>query len=142
MTNPNNSELSGEARLKARRRKYWTYFAVAMVVSMTAGLVSGLTSKLYQNDTIPLWLPITAIVVVIAGISWATWQYFKRIDEIDLMDNLWAHTIGLYVGIFAYMAWFLLADMEVAPTPSAMVIVAIMLVTTGIAYGLRKLNIR
>ncbi|KLI63916.1 hypothetical protein [Aurantiacibacter marinus] len=142
MMDDNKPKLSGEARLAARRRKFWLYFTLAMLVSVTAGFASGLASKLYQNGTIPLWLPIAAIVAVVAGMIWATWQYFRRIDEIDLMDNLWAHTIGLYAGVLAYLAWFLLADMEIVRTPSAMAIVFFALLSTGIAYGLRKLNFR
>lgn len=142
MTDPNKAEMSGEARLKARRRKYWTYFAIAMLASVMGGLVSGFSTKLYENGIIPVWMPIVAIVAVFSALAWACWDYFKRIDEIDLMDNLWAHTIGFYVGIIAFGVWFLIADLGVVPSPPGIAIAAIMLVATGIAYGLRKLNIR
>ena len=142
MTDKNEQGLSGEARLKARRRKFWMYFAAALLVSMIAGLLSGMSAKLYQDGTIPVWLPVLALFIVIAGLICGTWQYFRSIDEIDLMDNLWAHTIGLYAGVLSYLAWFILADMQIVGDPSAMAIVAIALIATGAAYGLRKLNIR
>ncbi|GAB5347622.1 hypothetical protein [Alteriqipengyuania sp. 357] len=142
MTADENTTGSGEERLKVRRHRFIRYFVIAIALSALAGLLSGALSKFYEAGDVPLWVPVLACLTVVVGLVWATWDYFRRIDELDLMDNLWAHTIGLYGGIIAFGVWFFLADLGVAETPNALAIVAVALIVTFAAYGLRKLGLR
>ena len=139
---PNEPKLSGEQRLKAGRRRFFRYFTIALVLSALAGLLSGTLSSFYEKDIVPVWVPIVVCGLVALGVAWGTYDYFKRVDELDLMDNLWAHTIGLYGGIIAFGVWFFLADLGLAETPSALGIVVISLIVTFAAYGVRKLGLR
>ena len=142
MTNTDEAKLSGEARLKTRRRKFFRYFTIAMIVAAAAGLLSGLATSMYEDGALPIWVPILATIVVVAGFVWFSWDYFKRIDEIDLQDNLWANTIGMYVGVITFAAWWFVADLGLVDTPPAIAIVGIMFAATMVVYGLRKLNFR
>ncbi|WP_340587665.1 hypothetical protein [Erythrobacter alti] len=142
MTDLSETQLSGESRLKARRRKFWRYFMIAMVMSAGAGMLSGIASSMYEDGELPLWVPVSATIVIIAGLSWFTWDYFRRIDEIDLQDNLWANTFGAYAGVITYLGWWFFADLGLVTQPTALGIILVMFVTTMAVYGLRKLNFR
>ncbi len=133
---------SGEERLRKRRHAWWRYLALAFAGSVIAGLVSGYLAGAYTNGTIPLWLPVAACIVVIVLLGWMTRDYFRRIDELDLMDNLWAHLFGLYGGVSLFGGWFFFADLGLTGYPTAPAIVLAMFLFTLAAYGLRKLGLR
>ncbi|XUU60252.1 hypothetical protein ACRAQ6_11870 [Erythrobacter sp. HA6-11] len=142
MTQPNDMSQSGEQRLKDRRRNFWRYVGIAIFVAMLAGFFSGFLMGTYENGEIGLWVPLSAGVVAIALWIWFSVDYFKRIDELDLMDNLWSHLIGVYGAVLTYASWFLLAELDVTPEPTAFGVVAAMLGFTFLAYGARKLGWR
>ena len=139
---PDEANLSGEQRLKSRRRRFYRYLAIALIASIIAGMVSGVLSAFYDAGTIPLWVPLLACAVVAVALIWFTYDYFRRVDELDLMDNLWAHLTGLYAGVIAFGVWYFLADLGVTQSPTALAIVAITMLATFAAYGLRKLGLR
>ena len=142
MTQSPEPMLTGEQRLKERRRKYLRYITIALLLGFFAGVFSGWLVGAYENGEIGLWLPLTATAASIIAIVWFTYDYFQRVDELDLMDNLWSHLIGLYGGVITYAAWFLLADLSLTPEPTAIGVVAALLGFTFLAYGARKLGWR
>ena len=81
-------------------------------------------------------------VAVALAFAWFTYDYFRRVDELDRMDNLWAHLIGFYGGLIVFGVWYFLAELDLAAKPSAVATVAIMAGLTFVAYGLRKLGLR
>ncbi|MBD59856.1 MAG: hypothetical protein CL808_07035 [Citromicrobium sp.] len=138
----NDAEISGERRFRSRRRRFFRYVVIALVASLFAGMVSGTLSQFYEVGLIPVWAPVLACALLVAALVWFTYDYFKRVDELDLKDNLWAHTIGLYGGVIAFGVWYFLADLGLIRSPSALAVVAIMMIVTFAAYGLRKLGWR
>jgi intracellular septation protein A len=137
-----DGNLSGEQRLKARRRRFYRYLAVAFVVSMIVGMLSGGLAAFYEDGAVPLWIPLVVCVAVALAFAWFTYDYFRRVDELDRMDNLWAHLIGFYGGLIVFGVWYFLAELDLAAKPSAVATVAIMAGLTFVAYGLRKLGLR
>ncbi|WP_370176969.1 hypothetical protein [Alteriqipengyuania sp.] len=135
-------ETSGEERLKSRRKRFWRYLGIAMVGAILAGLVSGTMTSLAENDFLPRWAALIAVAVVAVGFAYFTRDYFRRIDELDLMDNLWAHLTGLYGGLIVFAVWYFLAQLEYSGEPSAFAIIVAMMLITGASYGLRKLGLR
>lgn len=138
----NDTLSSGEERLRKRRRAWWRYLALAFAASVVVGFATGFLTGSYESGAVPLWLPIGVGVLVLVLLAWFTRDYFRRIDEFDLMDNLWAHLIGMYAAISLFAGWYFLADLGLAEHPSALPIVVAMLVFTMLAYGLRKLGLR
>lgn len=134
--------LSGELKLKARRSAWIRYFIIAVLISFGAGLGTGYLSGLFESGELPIWTLYAAWAVVLAGLAWFTRDYFRRIDELDLADNLWSHLIGYYVTLWAFGLWYVLYDIGRAPEPTALPVIAFMLVTTFVVYGARKLGIR
>lgn len=137
-----NEGLSGETKLKTRKRAFIKYLALVFLAALGSGLVSGYLTESYLSGVVGLWLPLLTGFVVLIGLVWFTWDYFKRIDEIDLHDNLWSHLWGFYAGIWAFGGWYFLADLKLVAPPFAGAAILIMLACMFIVYGLRKFGFR
>ena len=133
---------SGEVRARARRNAFYRYLALAFLVALLVGLVSGVLLAGGSNGDIPQWVSLLTIVVVAIGFAWFTRDYFRRVDELDLMDNLWAHLVGFYGGLIVTSVWVFVALLGLAEMPGALAVVLSMSLLTVIAYGLRKLGLR
>lgn len=133
---------TGEERLKSRRKSFWRYLGLAFLLSLLAGLASGFAGGMFQTGDLPIWVPILIFAIVAAGFIWFTRDYFRRVDELDLMDNLWAHLIGFYGILIIFGGWYFLWELSLLGKPDALlVIIGGLLINFG-AYGLRKLGLR
>ena len=135
-------DLSGEARMKLRRSRLYRYLGLVFLGSLIAGMAGGAMANLYEDGAIPLWLPVLACAIVAIGMAWFMRDYFRRVDELDVMDNLWAHLIGFYGGAIVFGVWYFLADLGLVGGPSALALFALMMSISAAAYGLRKLGLR
>lgn len=142
MTQPTDVAPSGEERLKQRRRKFWRYMTLAFVASAVIGFFSGFVVDAYEDGTVPLAVPLVLGVIALLALAWFTWDYFRRVDELDLMDNLWSHLIGIYGGMIVYAVWYFGHDLGLLIEPTALGVVIAFLGITLIAYGARKLGWR
>lgn len=137
-----NETNVGEARARARRNAFYRYLALVFLIALLVGLVSGVLLAGGSNGDIPRWVSLLTIGVVAAGFAWFTRDYFKRVDELDLMDNLWAHLVGFYGGLIVTGVWVFVAQLGLAEMPGALAVVLSMTLLTFVAYGLRKLGLR
>lgn len=142
MTDTNDPATSGEQRLAAKRNRFWRYVAIAFMLSALAGFFSGWLVISYQDGTVPLAVPLIVIGIGMAALVWFTRDYFRRVDELDLMDNLWSHLIGLYGTLIFYGAWYFLHDLGITTEPTALGVIIALIFITFAAYGLRKLGWR
>ena len=83
MINP-NEEPNGETKLKTRKREFIKYLVLVFLAALASGMVSGYLTESYLAGAVGLWLPLLTGFVVLIGLVWFTWDYFGRIDEIDL----------------------------------------------------------
>ena len=142
MTDKIDTALSGEARERQRRRNFWRYFGLAMLASLFAGLVSGFASGAFLDGELPLWVPLLAGAIVLLGFVWFSFDYYRRIDELDLMDNLWANLIGIHIGVPVIGGWWFLSEIDLTRAPTGIEALFVFMASVGLAYGLRKLNFR
>ncbi|WP_324260301.1 hypothetical protein U4960_08900 [Altererythrobacter sp. H2] len=140
--NDTAAPVSGEARLKARRSAFFRYVALALLAGFVAGMMSGVAAAFVAEGILPGGLLIALWAVVILGFAWFTRDYFRRIDELDLLDNLWASTIGLYTYIVVFGSWYLFHDVGLASEPDQYAVMAATLIATTIAYLARKAGLR
>ena len=133
---------SGEARARARRNAFYRYVGLTFLVSLLVGIVSGRLVGYYESGAIPLWVPLLAIAAVVLAMIWFTRDYFRRIDELDLMDNLWAHLVGLYGGVIVFGVWYFIAELGLVEHPEAFAIIGSMILIVFLAYAARKLGWR
>lgn len=137
-----NDEPSGETKLKTRKRAFIKYLALVFLAALAGGLFSGYLTESCLSGVVGLWLPLLTGFAVLSGLVWFTWDYFRRIDEIDLHDNLWSHLWGFYAGIWAFGIWYFLADLKLVDPPFAGAVILIMVAFIFVIYGLRKLGFR
>lgn len=133
---------SGEARLRARRSAFWRYVGIVFAASLAVGIATGVAGGLVSKGILPAALLIALWLLTMIGFAWGTRDYFRRIDEVDLQDNLWASTIGLYVYMATLGSWFVFHEVKLLPEPHDLIIAAITLSAVLIAYGIRKLGAR
>lgn len=142
MTDKTKTELSGEARLQARRARFWRFCFIGFAVALVFGGLTGYLQDHVRDGTVPLWVMVALWVVLVAGFAWYTVGYFRRVDELDLQDNLWAAMIGFYFFAAALPSWLLFHDLDVFPEPNSIIIYAATMAVMFAAYGLRKLGLR
>ncbi len=142
MTANNNATLTGEQRLKSRRNRFLRFCAIGVFAAMLVGFFSGMSTQWFRDGTIPIWLLFGMLIAAVAGFVYFTYDYYRRVDELDLLDNLWANTVGLYGYFIVLGSWYFLHDAGlVIPTDHFAITVATLAILF-IAYGVRKLGIR
>ncbi|MGI9377823.1 MAG: hypothetical protein ACR2PC_17310 [Tsuneonella suprasediminis] len=140
MTDTNSAGLSGEERLKNRRRAYWKYIGRAMGIAFVAGTVGGVLAILAVKGVVPAWVlyPLTGAALI--AFAWFSYDYFRRIDELDLLDNLWATTVGFYVYFALEICWLLFNRAGLTPPPDDIAVLGISMLALVLTYGWRKLR--
>jgi hypothetical protein len=101
-------------------------------------LVFGFMGDYGQDRAISPLLVWPALGLTIAVFAWYSAVYFRRIDELDLQDNLWASLIGLYVYLVALPAWYFLHDLGQLPPINHWIIYMATVAAATIAYCVRK----
>lgn len=142
MTGSKIDNMTGEERLKNRRRKWWRYTMMVLIAMAALGFLTGRVASAYDAGALPLWVPIVAIVATALAVAWSCLDFFRRADEVDLIDNLWSHVIGMYGGFIVFIVWYPLADLGLISHPTGLWMLGIMLLITYIVYGARKLGLR
>lgn len=141
MTQSNALE-TGEQRLKSRRNKLIRYIVLAFVISAFAGAVIGMSSEWFKDGLIPFWLLIVGWVAIVLAFAWFTRDYYRRIDELDLADNLWANTVALYFYFIVLFTWYFFHEADLTGEPQHYVIAVATFAVLVLAYGIRKLGFR
>ena len=137
----------GEERLRERRRRFWRLVAQGVAVGGVAGLVVGFVggfSKGWQDAggaTIG-WVLWPVLAIVLAVFSRYCVKYFRRVDELDVQDNLWASLIGLYGFLVGLPSWHALHLVGQLPPPDLYVLYALTIAVACVAYGWRKIRHR
>lgn len=141
MTEPTDT-LSGEAQLKSRRNRFLRFCGLGFVIALATGFFTGIAGDLFREGTVPGSILYAAWAIAVAWFCWFSWEYFRRVDELDLLDNLWCSLVGLYVYAIALPSWWLFHDLGLAPEIDHAAIYFATLGAAGVAYALRKLGLR
>ena len=138
----NDTSLSGEARLKAKRNAFFRYFGLALLAGFIVGMISGVAAAMVEYGSLPKSVLIGLWTGSMVLFVWFCRDYFRRIDELDLMDNLWASTIGLYGYVMVFGTWYLFHEIGMAPPIDQIAVMLATLAITTAAYIARKLGWR
>ena len=144
MTDNDSPELpiSGEQKLKSRRMAFYRYVATAGLIAAAIGFGGGSIISMVREGLIPGVVVLLLMVVVAVVFIWFCFDYFRRVDELDMMDNLWATMIGFYAYIVAFPSWSMLHDARVTSEPDQWAIWTGTIIVSVIAYFIRKLGWR
>jgi len=132
---------SGEQRLKNRRRNFIRFVAIGVGVALIAGFATGVIVARGVSEFAP-WIVVLATTLVLIGYAWFSVEYFRRTDELDLLDNLWASTVAVYFYIAALPAWFVLDDAGIAPPIDHWAIYGATFFVAIAAYAARRMGVR
>ena len=142
MTDSDLPAESGEGLLKERQKRFWRFTLGGAFVAALVGIATGSLFDWFAAGAIsPVWL-IVILAAMVAVFVWFTIEYFRRVDELDWMDNLWAGHIGLYAYFIVTFCWYFLAEGGLVGQPQVLPILVAVSAAMFIAYGLRKLGWR
>jgi hypothetical protein len=133
----------GERLLAARRRRFWGWLATLGLLGGIAGGISGFITGhedigMDAITALPLAAKYGIVGVLVAAFLAGCVGYYRAIDELEIMDNLWSSTASYYVFAILIPAWWLLWKMEAAPEPNVWVIFFAALAAGLGVYGWRK----
>lgn len=134
--------VSGETLYRAKRTKFIRYCAMLMLGCMALGAALGYFSSMAEDGALPGWIIITLLAATWVLAGYLTWDYFRRTDELDVADNLWAALFSMYFYIAAFPSWFILNDAEVTGPPDQWAIWIASMSVGFIVYLSRKLGLR
>lgn len=142
MTATDMTQPTGEERLRSRRRKFARYCLLAFAVALVAGMASGYIGALVAQGTLPRGLIYGTTAVFLLAFTWFTRDYLRRVDEFDLLDNLWAGLIGFYVFFAGFPIWNSLHQFGLAPPVDNWLLWGGTTTAMFLAYFVRKLGLR
>jgi drug/metabolite transporter (DMT)-like permease len=143
MTSPetnSTSSLSGEARLRQRSRRIRNVWIAALSV----GFLGGMAFALADGGALPLSPALfwTLLALVAGGVVAVNVWFIRRVDELEVMDNLWASFVGVIAHILIGAGWVAAAARGYAPAPDVLAVLMATLVVTLLAYFGLKLRRR
>ncbi len=133
---------TGEQRLRERRRSFWTFSIAGMVVALPVGICIGYLLRQGRDGVYSPAAALIAMAIATAAFVWFSIGYYRRIDELDLADNLWAAFIAIHALLIAYPTWLMLSVLGLTPEPSAQGLFFGTIGATFLAYGWRKFRNR
>ena len=142
MTQQPKQLSEGEQRLRTQRNKYWRYLGVMALIAGCVGAFTGAIGDAFEQGIVPQWVLLVALTVLVAGFVWLCFDYYRRLDEVDLLDNLWCNTVAFNAGFLIWFVWWILADVGLTTQPSATPIMLTMMAISLIVYAARKLGLR
>lgn len=133
----------GERLHAQRRRRFWTILAWLFVIGLAAGFLSGFAAGFIDGSrgegSLGLMIFGSAGVVLLAiAAAYGSWRFFTSVDEVEVLDNLWASLIGFYAYAILFPSWWLLSRIQLTTEPDQWVIFGVAMLTATAAYAYRK----
>ncbi len=135
-------------RLEAQRRKrFWKIPGGLALIGGVGGFVSGFVAGYADGSgsQLPEWLltaAAVALVLIAIGAAYGSYRFFVSVDEVEVVDNLWASLIGFYAYALLFPTWSLIAQLDRVPEPDQWAIFAVAVIAATAAYALRKWQAR
>lgn len=136
------SQPTGEERLRSRRRTFLRYCLVAFGIALVAGSASGFLGALVADGVLPVWLIYIVSAAFVLAFTWFTRDYLRRVDELDLLDNLWAGLFGFSFYFVSFPVWNGLHQFGLAPPVDGWLLWSGSTIAMFAAYCVRKLGLR
>ena len=132
----------GQQRLHTRRRKLIRLVALATLGFTVLGAATGFIAAMTEGTRLPSWTVMPLVAAAVIGLAIFSVVYFRRIDEVDLADNLWASLIGLYFYGAAFPAWEFLNTIGSLPPVHGWGLWGATMVVALLAYVARRTGLR
>jgi FtsH-binding integral membrane protein len=100
---------------RRHRRQYWLIMGGGLLVSLVIGWAMGASTG--PEGTIPAGLAILFVAALALLLGAGTWIYFRKVDELEWANNLFASFWGFNAFILAFPAWLILWKGRLVPEP-------------------------
>ena len=113
------AELSGEARARRRSR---ALLAITIASIAMGGLMGGVLA--WYGDLSDPTPNDRLLVALVMGVSLAilspalTWLWWRRLDEVDRLNQLWAASIGFLVYVTGFTILLVTSELGFTPDES------------------------
>lgn len=138
MRSQSDSRSEGEILHARHRARFWKLIGALGLVGIVGGIVGGYVRSHEGADTVGTGIGVAGVALAVALMVYGTWKFFRTVDEVEVVDNLWASLIGFYVYAIMLPAWWALDKLGVAPEPNHWAIYATTITIAGFAYFYRK----
>jgi drug/metabolite transporter (DMT)-like permease len=130
---------SGERKLRAQEVRRATPQVLLVVLGLVAGIVLALSEENWLPRLPPAlaWVGATLLAAAVAGLN-AIW--IRRVDEVEISDQLWSSFVGLQAFILTATCWELLAATGAAPPVHRYGLYLATFTATCAAYFWRRLR--
>ena len=135
--------MEGEQRHAEHRRRFWRTLGIAGIGGIPVGFAVGFGAGYTGGDFDAFWnwapdsLVIGLLAFSLAAILYGSWRFYKSIDEVELLDNLWASSAAYSAYVLLFPLWWVLAKTDMAPPPNDWVIFLVAL-GSGLAFYLGR----
>ena len=130
---------SGERKLRAQEVRRATPQVLLVVLGLVAGIVLALSEENWLPRLPPAlaWLGAALLAAAVVGLN-AIW--IRRVDEVEISDQLWSSFVGLQAFILTATCWELLAATGAAPPVHRYGLYLATFTATCAAYFWRRLR--
>jgi drug/metabolite transporter (DMT)-like permease len=134
-----SAPANGERKLHAQEVRRATPQVLLVVLGLVAGIVLALSEENWLPRLPPAlaWLGAALLAAAVVGLN-AIW--IRRVDEVEISDQLWSSFVGLQAFILTATCWELLAATGAAPPVHRYGLYLATFTATCAAYFWRRLR--
>jgi len=132
-----SAPANGERKLHAQEVRRATPQVLLVVLGLVAGIVLALSEEKWLPRLPPAlaWLGAALLAAAVVGLN-AIW--IRRVDEVEISDQLWSSFVGLQAFTLTATCWELLAAAGAAPPVNRYAVYFATGATMLAAYGWRR----
>ena len=140
--------MDGERLHQTQRKRFWRNLLAVGLAGAPIGFAVGFGAGYSRGDLdafwnwAPDWLVIGLLGFAIVGFSFGTWRFYRSIDEVELLDNLWSSLAAYYVFALLFPVWWVLGKAGISGEPNYWIIFFAALVLGLATYLFRKWRAR
>lgn len=140
-----SEQLSGEQIERKLRRRFWATIVAFLLIGAVGGSLAGWSMAMSEQGRQAALSPVmvwSLLGGMLAAFWIGCWIYYRSIDEVDLLDNLWGSTAGFSVYVTLFGSWQFLNLFDVAAEPDHQGIFAASMIAAMAVYLWRKWRAR
>ena len=142
------TKMDGENLHEQHRKRFWRNLMIAGAGGIQIGFAAGFGAGYTQGDFdafwnwAPDWLVIVLLGLTLAGLIYGSWRFYRSIDEVELLDNLWGSSAAYSAYALLFPSWWVLGKAGIVGEPHDIVIFVVALAAGSAVYLGRKWRAR
>jgi hypothetical protein len=140
--------MDGENLHAQQRKQFWRNLALAGIGAAPIGAGVGWGIGRSKGDfnafwnASPDWLILSLLALAAATIIYGSWRFYRAIDEVELLDNLWASSAAYSAYALLFPAWWVLGKSGITGAPNHWLVFVVALGAGLAVYLARKWRAR